>query len=349
MIEHETYMRRCLQLAKLAAGYVAPNPMVGAVLVHGDRIIGEGYHQQFGEPHAEVNCINSVREEDKQLIQQSTLYVSLEPCAHYGKTPPCADLIIQQQIPKVVVGCRDPFEQVNRKGIEKLRNAGVKVVANVLEGECKTLNKRFFTFYTRLRPYVILKWAQSKNGCIANGDLSRVQISNAIANRLVHKWRSEEAAILVGTNTALHDNPALNVRYWQGNNPVRLILDLNLRLPHNLQVFDKSQKTIMFNMHKHEAYDNLLYYRLPATQAVAQEILQACYQLNIQSILVEGGTKLLQLFIDANEWDEARVIENTSLILNDGYKAPVLANSQLGSTQRILTDTVSFYRQASHD
>ncbi len=227
-------MQRCLGLAKLGAGHVAPNPMVGAVLVYNDRIIGEGYHQQYGKAHAEVNCINSVKEDDIQLIEKSTLYVSLEPCAHYGKTPPCADLIIAKKIPTVVIACRDTYEEVNGRGIDKLKAANVNVIVGVLEKDAIELNKRFFTFYTKHRPYIILKWAQSNDGKIANADHSRVFISNEESNRLVHKWRSEEAAILVGTNTALYDDPELTTRLWTGNNPIRLVIDMEVKLPISL-------------------------------------------------------------------------------------------------------------------
>ncbi|HVF98165.1 MAG TPA: bifunctional diaminohydroxyphosphoribosylaminopyrimidine deaminase/5-amino-6-(5-phosphoribosylamino)uracil reductase RibD, partial [Flavisolibacter sp.] len=216
---HEIYMQRCLQLAGLATGNVAPNPVVGSVLVYNDRVIGEGYHKQFGQAHAEVDCIASVLEEDKPLINQSVLYVTLEPCAHFGKTPPCANLIIQEKIPKVVVGCRDPFLQVNGKGIEKLRAAGVDVTVGILEEDCKSLNKRFFVFHTQHRPFVVLKWAQSGNQKIGGADGKRIFISNDYTARLVHKWRSEEATILVGTNTAFYDNPRLDTRLWPGNNP----------------------------------------------------------------------------------------------------------------------------------
>src|SRR5215207_8983700 len=225
----EIYMHRCLELARLGSGSVAPNPMVGAVLVYKDMIIGEGYHQQYGEAHAEVNCLNSVRPEHQHLIEQSTLYVSLEPCAHYGKTPPCADLIIQKKIPEVVVGCCDPFIQVNGKGIEKLQSAAVNVTIGVLEEECKQLNKRFFGFHTVQRPYVILKWAQTADGKVAGNDYGRKRISNQQTNRIVHKWRSEETTVVVGTNTALYDDPALTTRLWAGKNPVRIVVDMHMR------------------------------------------------------------------------------------------------------------------------
>lgn len=345
MNQHEHYMHRCIEMARLAAGYVAPNPMVGSVLVFEDRIIGEGYHHNFGQPHAEVNCINSVKEQNKHLIQQSVIYVSLEPCAHFGKTPPCADLIIRNKIPKVVVGCRDPFELVDGKGIEKLENAGIGVITGVLENECKDLNKRFFTFHTRQRPYIILKWAQSKNHKIANKDFSRILISNEFSNRVVHKWRSEEAAIMVGTNTAFYDNPSLNTRHWTGPDPVRLVVDMNLRLTSTLQIFDKKQKTIVFNGLKDEEQDNLIFFKIEKNPSLVNPLLKACYQLNIHSILIEGGSKLLQSFINEKAWDEARVIENNTLIIDDGLPAPVLTNQRFVTFENISTDVISYYRR----
>lgn len=344
MEQHELYMHRCIELARLGAGYVAPNPMVGSVLVYEDRIIGEGYHQQYGHPHAEVNCINSVKEENRDFIKKSLIYVSLEPCAHFGKTPPCADLIIKNKIPTVIVGCRDPFGKVEGKGIEKLRNAGIEVITGVLENECKELNNRFFTFHTKKRPYVILKWAQSKNQKIANADFSRVLISSQYTNRLVHKWRSEEFAIMVGTNTALYDNPTLNTRHSTGPDPVRLVVDMDLRLPNDLQIFDKKQKTIVFNLVKREEQENLLYYKLDEQLSFVSSLMKACYDLQIQSVLIEGGTKLLLSFIKEQLWDEARVIENGQLIIDNGLDAPVLSNHSLVETENILTDIISYYK-----
>lgn len=241
----EAYIFRCLQLAKLGVGNVAPNPMVGAVLVYEERIIGEGWHQQFGKAHAEVNCIASVKDDDKNLIEQSTLYVSLEPCAHFGKTPPCCDLIIQQRIPKVVIGCRDPFIKVNGNGIEKLKAANIEIITGVLENECKELNKPFFTFHQKSRPYIILKWAQTADNKIGFIENKRLLISNIITNRLVHKWRTESASILVGTNTAMIDNPALTNRYWNGKNPVRLIIDKQLKLSNDLKIFNNEAPTVI--------------------------------------------------------------------------------------------------------
>ena len=337
-------MRRCIELAMLGAGTVAPNPMVGAVLVHNNRIIGEGYHMQYGQAHAEVNCISSVSGADAALIPASTLYVSLEPCAHFGKTPPCADLIIAKKIPAVIIGCRDPFKEVDGKGIEKLLAAGITVVQPVLEAACQELNKRFFTFHTRHRPYIILKWSQTANGIIGNTDHSRLLVSNEYTNRMVHKWRSEEAAILVGTNTALFDDPSLTTRLWKGNNPIRLVLDLDLRLPASLQLFNGTVQTIVFNSLKHEAHNKLLYYQLTKDQRIVQQICQALYQLNIQSVLVEGGAQLLQSFIDENMYDETRIITNTLLQTAGGIQAPAIGQLQLEDTVRIQSDSICFYK-----
>lgn len=337
-------MHRCLQLAKLGAGNVAPNPMVGAVLVYENDIIGEGYHQQYGQAHAEVNCINNVSEANRSLIEKSTLYVSLEPCAHYGKTPPCADLIIKHKIPNVVVACRDSYEEVDGKGIQKLQQAGVNVTMGILEKEALELNKRFFTFHTKQRPYIILKWAQSRDAKIANEDLSAVNISNDITNRLVHKWRSEEAAILVGTNTALYDNPSLTTRLWKGNNPVRLVIDLQLKLPLSLHLFDGTVKTIVFNQVKQEEENGVTFYKLPSGEDIITGLLNALYQLKIQSVLIEGGARLLQSFIDQHYWDEARVITNKQLMIENGINAPELKNSSLDSINKTTGDQVTFYR-----
>jgi diaminohydroxyphosphoribosylaminopyrimidine deaminase/5-amino-6-(5-phosphoribosylamino)uracil reductase len=338
-------MQRCLELAKLGAGNVAPNPMVGAILVNENRIIGEGYHEQYGKAHAEVNCINSVKDKDRYLIEKSTLYVSLEPCVHYGKTPPCADLIITNKIPNVFIGCRDSYEEVNGKGIEKLKAAGVNVVVEVVEKEALDLNKRFFTFHTKHRPYIILKWAQSKDGKIANADHSRVFISNEETNRLVHKWRSEEASILVGTNTALYDDPALTTRLWPGNNPVRLVIDKELKLPQSLQLFDGKVKTIVFNKLKHQQEENILYYQVKDETNNIKEILAALYKLKIQSVIVEGGTKLLQSFIDIDMWDEARVIVNNELLIGNGIAAPLLKGEELISEEIISNNIISYCKK----
>jgi diaminohydroxyphosphoribosylaminopyrimidine deaminase/5-amino-6-(5-phosphoribosylamino)uracil reductase len=334
-------MQRCLELAKLGVGNVAPNPMVGAILVYEERIIGEGYHKKYGEAHAEVNCINSVNQADIYLIEKSTLYVSLEPCAHYGKTPPCSELIIVKKIPKVIVGCRDSYEEVAGRGIENLKAAGVNVMVGVLEKECRELNKRFFTFHEQKRPYIILKWAQSNDHKIANADLSRVLISNEETNRLVHKWRSEEVAILIGTNTALHDDPSLTTRLWQGNNPIRLIIDMDLKLPSSLRVFNKEANTIVFNKIKQEQGEHLSYYKL-ANNTIS-EVVKALYELKIQSVIVEGGAKIAQSFIDSNHWDEIRTITNKDVVIENGINAPHFKNEKLLHQEKILNDTINYY------
>jgi len=327
----------------MGAGYVAPNPMVGAVLVFDDRIIGEGFHQQYGQAHAEVNCINSVAEENEQFIEKSTLYVSLEPCAHFGKTPPCADLIIKNNIPKVVIGCRDSYAAVNGKGIEKLTAAGVNVTVGILEDEAMSLNKRFFTFHQQQRPYIILKWAQSNDEKIAAASNERIFISNVCSNRLVHQWRSEEAAIMVGTNTALKDNPALTTRLVTGNNPVRLVIDMDLKLPASLQLFDGVVKTFVFNAVKQEEDEMFSFYKVDKKEKIIPQVLSVLYQQKIQSVIVEGGAKLLQSFIDENLWDEARVITNVEMVIGKGIDAPVLANKKLMKKEISGTDKIEYF------
>jgi diaminohydroxyphosphoribosylaminopyrimidine deaminase/5-amino-6-(5-phosphoribosylamino)uracil reductase len=341
-------MHRCLQLARLGAGHVAPNPMVGAVLVFGDKIIGEGYHRKYGEAHAEVNCLENARQNGHgDLISQSTLYVSLEPCAHYGKTPPCADLLIRHRIPKVVIGCRDPFTEVNGKGIDKLKAAGIETVVGVLEKECIHLNRRFFCFYTQHRPYIILKWAETADHFIAfpepGADPHRLLISNEYTKRLVHKWRSEEAAILVGTNTVIHDDPQLTTRLWSGPSPVRLVIDMDLRLSSFLKIFDGKVKTIVFNRSRHEENDPVGYYQVTDDVSLVAQVCHALYQMKIQSVIVEGGAKLLQSFIDDDSWDEARVITNDQLSIGRGLPAPRLVQAQLDSEEILLGDRISLY------
>ncbi len=344
MINHETYMQRCLQLARLAAGNVAPNPMVGSILVHNTTIIGEGFHKKYGYAHAEVNCINSVANEHRHLIAASTLYVSLEPCSHYGKTPPCTDLIIEKKIPKVIIGCIDIFKEVSGRGIKKLKDAGVEVITGILEKECVELNKRFFTFYKEQRPYIILKWAQSIDRKITGND-KRIYISNEYTNRLVHKWRSEEAAILIGTNTALHDDPLLTARLWKGKNPVRIVIDLNLRLPHSLKLFNKEATTIIFNTIKQEEIENLIFFKLN-TENILQQIMPALYNMKIQSVIIEGGAKVLQSFIDAGLWDEARIIENENLVIYNGINAPVIKQFLIEEKQNYFSDTITIYKNS---
>jgi diaminohydroxyphosphoribosylaminopyrimidine deaminase/5-amino-6-(5-phosphoribosylamino)uracil reductase len=361
-------MFRCLELAKQGAGYTAPNPMVGAVLVYNEKIMGEGYHQRYGEAHAEVNCINQAMQNGKKdLLKHSTLYVSLEPCAHFGKTPPCTDLIIKNGIPKLIIGCRDPNKDVQGKGIEKLSAAGIETKVDILENECKELNKRFFTFHLHHRPYIILKWAQTADGKIAafipeitvedfennNGNgknfLQRLKISNEYSNRMVHKWRSEEASILVGTNTALLDDPELNTRFWKAPSPIRLVVDMNLRLPSSLKIFNRQNPTIVFNTIKHEEENNLLYWQVTNDVNLVHQVINALYHLKIQSVLVEGGARLLQSFIDEGLWDEARIISNPHLAIGNGIASPLLENADKIEEQKISSDIIAFYKPTTTD
>ena len=343
MNKDEQCMSRCIQLAKLGAGNVAPNPMVGAVLVYEDKIIGQGYHKKYGVAHAEVNCINNVGEDHKSLIEKSTMYVSLEPCAHYGKTPPCSDLIIKNKIKKVVIGCRDIYEKVAGKGIKMLQNAGVETITGTLEKECIELNKRFFTFHQKKRPFIILKWAQSANGKIGSME-KRISISNDYSNRLVHKWRREEAGILVGTNTVLKDDPLLTTRLWKGNNPVRIVIDKELKLPLSQKIFNGDSKTIIFNLYKNTIEKNCQFIQLENDDFL-NEIIQSLFENDIQSVLVEGGAKTLQSFIDAGLWDEARVISNEELIIEDGISSPEMKNFVLVKEEKYFSDLIHFYQR----
>lgn len=293
-MEEEKYMRRCIELAGNGLCNVAPNPMVGAVIVCDGRIIGEGYHIRCGEAHAEVNAIRSVK--DESLLKRSTIYVSLEPCSHYGKTPPCADLIIEKQIPRIVVGCQDPFSQVAGRGIQKLRDAGREVIVGVLEDECKHLIRRFITFNTLQRPFIILKWAESADRFIdiERADGKPVVLSSPLTAMLVHKKRAEADAIMVGRKTALLDNPSLTVRNWYGKNPVRIVLDRDLNLSDDLQIFDGSVSTLVFTAKEHPNKTNVTYITIDFSRNVLEQIMQELYQRKIQSLLVEGGSRLLQ-------------------------------------------------------
>lgn len=308
---HEKYIKRCIELAKNGLGTTYPNPLVGCVIVFNNEIIGEGWHQKAGEPHAEVNAINSVK--DKSLLSKATIYVSLEPCSHFGKTPPCCDLIIANKIPNVVIGTVDPFAKVAGKGIKNLLEAGKKVTVGVLEDECNELNKRFFTFHTKKRPYIILKWAESQDGFIAplaKEKKEPIWITNEFSRQLVHKWRGEENAILVGTNTVMEDNPTLNVRDWTGNNPIRIVLDQNNRIPKEFHIFDNQATTISVSKDIINFKNN-----------TANEIVSFLFKNEIQSVIIEGGSQTLQTFIDSNIWDEARVFKG-SLSLKEGINAP---------------------------
>lgn len=308
---HEKYIKRCIELAKNGLGTTYPNPLVGSVIVYNDEIIGEGWHQKAGEPHAEVNAINSVK--DKSLLAKATIYVSLEPCSHFGKTPPCCDLIIAKKIPNVVIGTIDPFAKVAGNGIKRLLEAGKKVTVGILEDECNELNKRFFTFHNKKRPYIIVKWAESQDAFIAPLSKDKqepVWLTNLFSRQLVHKWRSEEQAILVGTKTVIDDNPSLTTRDWAGNNPIRIVLDQNNRISKESHIFDNQAKTILLNNDTINFNNN-----------IAEEIVDFLFNKGIQSVIIEGGSKTLQTFIDANIWDEARVFRS-NVTLNEGVKAP---------------------------
>jgi diaminohydroxyphosphoribosylaminopyrimidine deaminase/5-amino-6-(5-phosphoribosylamino)uracil reductase len=335
MTTHEMYIKRCIALAKNGLGTTYPNPMVGSVIVHDGKIIGEGWHKKAGEPHAEVHAIQSVK--DKSLLKEATIYVSLEPCSHYGKTPPCCDLIITNEIPNVVIGTLDPFVKVAGTGLKKLIESGKNVTVGVLEDDCNELNKRFFTFHQKKRPYIILKWAATANGFIAPKTLNAVQldklnpvwISNPYSRQLVHKWRTEEQAILVGTQTVLADNPILNARDFSGNNPVRIVLDKTGKISENFNVKDQSQKTIFITESKNfTTTENCIYENVIFDKTLAQTVTTILYRHDIQSVIIEGGAKTLQSFIDANLWDEARVFIG-QIKFQDGTHAPKFTGSPI--------------------
>lgn len=332
MTTDEKYIRRCIELASNGLCNAAPNPMVGAVIVHNGKIIGEGYHARCGEGHAEVNAIRSVK--DESLLKESTIYVSLEPCSHYGKTPPCADLIISKGIPRVVVGCIDPFSQVSGRGIKKLRDAGIEVTVGVLEDECKNLIRRFVTFNTRKRPYITLKWAESADGFIdiirENG--SPVVLSTPITSMYVHKQRAEHKAILVGRKTALLDNPSLTTRNWYGANPLRLVIDRTLSLPSGLRLFDHTTPTLIFTEKGKAGEENLEYITIDFSTDILPQILTILYERKIQSLLVEGGTTLLQSFIDSCLWDEM-FVEHSEKVLGEGVKSPNIPKGTVMRTE----------------
>jgi diaminohydroxyphosphoribosylaminopyrimidine deaminase / 5-amino-6-(5-phosphoribosylamino)uracil reductase len=320
-------MQRCLELAALSKGNTAPNPMVGALLVYNDRIIGEGRHEQYGQAHAEVNCFEQVTEQDKHLISESVMYVSLEPCAHQGKTPPCAHRIIKEGVKKVVICNTDPFKQVDGRGIQLLREAGIAVTTGVLETEGAWLNRRFFTFHQQQRPYIILKWAQTSNGFFAPKDHSRLQMSNEFSTRLSHQWRRAESAIMVGFTTAMNDNPQLISRYGHGNQPLRIALDKDLRLPLNHHLLTQDFPTWIINQHKNEVQGNIHFVKLPFNEHLLSSLLAHLYQAQKLSLIVEGGAQLLNSFIAQNLWDEARVFV-TPNVLHDGLAAPLLPPSK---------------------
>lgn len=324
-MNHELYMQRCLELAKNGQGATYPNPMVGSVIVYNHKIIGEGWHQKAGEPHAEVNAINAVK--DQSLLSKSTIYVSLEPCSHFGKTPPCSDLISHHKIPNVVVGTIDPNEKVAGKGIKKLRQSGANVTVGILEKECLELNRRFFTFHNKKRPYIILKWAESSDGFLSplsKKEQKPVWITNQYSRQLVHKWRTEEQAILVGTSTVLSDNPTLNSRDWRGNNPIRIILDRSGKISTDYEVKNGKQQTIFITEKENfVSVENCKHETIIFDNQFVEKINSLLFQKGIQSVIIEGGLQTLQTFIDANLWDEARIFKGKSFF-QLGTKAPAL-------------------------
>lgn len=334
------YMQRALQLARLGAGSVSPNPMVGCVIVYDGKIIGEGWHRKYGEGHAEVNAVNSV--EDKTLLSESEVYVTLEPCSHYGKTPPCADLLIKHQVKKVIVCNHDPNPLVAGKGIEKLRQAGIEVETCILEAEGREINKRFFTFIEKQRPYIILKWAESADGFIAKPNYEAVQISNLLSRRFVHKMRAEEDAIMVGTNTARYDNPKLDTRFWTGKNAIRVLIDRDLSLSKDLNIFDDSQVTICYNLLGNKTLNNNIWVKFEENYSFEKFIIQDLYQRKVQSIIIEGGTILLQSFINSGLWDEAIVLKSKK-ILGEGINAPKLNETEY-SREDLGGDSVVYYK-----
>lgn len=321
---HEKYISRCINIAKNGLGSTAPNPMVGCVIVYNHKIIGEGFTSPYGGAHAEVNAINSVK--DKSLLKEATLYVTLEPCSHYGKTPPCSNLIIEHGIKNVVIGCSDDNKKVAGQGIAKLNEAGCNVIVGVLEEACKEHHKRFFTFHNKQRPYIILKWAETANGLIAplhKKEKQPVWITNQYSRQLVHKWRAEEQAILVGANTVLEDNPSLTTRDWQGKHPIRVVLDKHDKLSKEFKVFDNKSATIVIN------------------ETAAEDICNSLFEANINSVIIEGGAKTLKLFIDSGFWDEARVFIGESFF-KEGIAAPKITGQLIGK-QQILNDTLKIY------
>ncbi len=334
MENHEFYLKKCLDLARKSFPKNTPNPMVGSVIVYQDEIIGKGYHEKYGSHHAEVNAINNVK--DKSLLSQSTIYVNLEPCSHFGKTPPCSDLIIKHKISKVVIGCVDTSSKVAGKGIQRMRNAGIEVITGVLNEESRRLNKRFFTVQEKKRPYIILKWAESRDGFIAPLDQKEpLWMTSEESKKLVHKWRSEEDSILIGRITAEKDNPSLTVREVNGKNPTRIVIDKNLKLSEHLNLFNSESDTIIFNEIKSHKKSKKNYIKINFNKLI-NNILIVLYKQNIQSLIVEGGTKTLQSFIDKNLWDEARVFHTNSELLK-GVRSPNI-EGEIISSKEIDTD-----------
>lgn len=326
-MKEEDYMRRCLDLALKAQGQTYPNPMVGCVIVHNNEIIGEGYHQKAGEAHAEINAINAVR--NPELLAQSTIYVSLEPCAHYGKTPPCAEKLAQIGFKKVVIGALDSHKKVNGKGVQILQNAGIEVRTGILEKECRQINRRFFTFHQKNRPYIILKWAEAADGFL-DREFQPVQIGNPVTKQFVHELRSQEHAILVGTTTAINDNPSLTTRDIAGRNPIRILIDMDLKVPSTSEIFNEKAETVIFNGQKSGNEGNLTFIKIEVEELI-DHVLTELATRQIQSVIVEGGSFTLQQFIDKNLWDEVIIIKNRKLNLRQGTSAPTFKDQKSDS------------------
>ena len=317
-MQDEIYIKRCIELAKKAVGNTYPNPLVGSVIVHEGKIIGEGYHHKAGENHAEINAINSVA--DKSLIPESTIYVSLEPCAHFGKTPPCALKIVELGFKKVVIGAMDSHDKVNGKGKKIIQDAGIEVVSGILEKDCVELNKRFFTYHEKKRPFIVLKWAQSSDGFM-DKDFKPTQISNSLTKQFVHELRNNEHAILIGTMTALRDNPSLTTREITGRNPVRILIDIDLKVPTDYNIYNDEAETLVFNSIKNSEEGNIKFIKTERENFI-EKLITKLYELQIQSVIVEGGGLVLQQFIDAGLWDETIIIKNENLTIENGTKAP---------------------------
>ncbi|MBW8359637.1 MAG: bifunctional diaminohydroxyphosphoribosylaminopyrimidine deaminase/5-amino-6-(5-phosphoribosylamino)uracil reductase RibD [Weeksellaceae bacterium] len=339
-MNHESYIKRCIELARKAEGKTYPNPMVGSVIVYNNRIIGEGYHKRAGTPHAEINAISSVH--NKELLKDSTIYVSLEPCAHHGRTPPCADRIVETGFKKVVIGTLDSHDKVNGKGKQIIENVGIEVISGTLEEECRELNKRFFTFHQKKRPYIILKWAQSGDGFL-DQDFKPIRISNSITDQFVHQMRADEHAILVGTNTAINDNPSLTVRHVEGQNPIRILIDLDLKVPLNYSLYDDEVRTLIFNSQRESDHGKTKLIKVDRMRLV-ENLMLKLYEEQIQSVIVEGGSFTLQQFINLGLWDEMVIIKNEQLQLRNGTKVPQFSQRPLEKKQ-YRDNTIEFFRK----
>ncbi|CAI8914860.1 bifunctional diaminohydroxyphosphoribosylaminopyrimidine deaminase/5-amino-6-(5-phosphoribosylamino)uracil reductase RibD [Chryseobacterium sp. IT-36CA2] len=339
MNNDELYIKRCIELAQKALGHTYPNPLVGSVIVHNGEIIGEGYHHKAGENHAEINAIHSVK--NKDLIPESTIYVSLEPCAHYGKTPPCALKIKELGFKKVVIGAMDSHDKVNGKGKKIIQDAGIQAISGILEKECIELNKRFFTYHEKKRPYIILKWAESGDGFL-DKDFKPTAVSNTLVNQFVHQLRADEHAILVGTQTALHDNPSLTVRNIEGVNPVRILIDFDLKVPSHFNIYNTEAKTLVLDSVKEGTEEHIQFIKIDKNNFLP-ELKEALYKEQIQSVIIEGGRFTLQQFINASLWDEAIVIKNENLMLENGTKAPEFNHTAI-KTETFRDNTISFFR-----